>query len=71
VRLLVADSDREARAGRCDAQVPVAEAPDQVEGLARRLLLGQPHGVVGDVFLDGFSDLSRRSKVAIGGNEPV
>lgn len=71
MRLLVADSDLKPRAGRCDAQVPVAETPDQVEGLSRRLLLGQPHGVVGDVLLDGLPDLGRRSEVAIGGNQPI
>jgi hypothetical protein len=69
VRLLVADSDVQSRPRRRDAEVAVAQASDEIERLAWRLLLREADGVVGDVFLDGITHLGRRSKVAVGGDE--
>lgn len=63
--VLVAELHREPRARRRNRQIAIAEAAHQVEGLARRLLVGEAHRVVGDVFLDGRAHLRRHPEEAI------
>lgn len=55
----------------CDLQVLVAQAADQVEGLAWRLLLRQTQGVAFDVLLDGRPHRRRRSKETVSRHQPA
>lgn len=68
--LLVADADLQAASFGGDAEVAVAESADEIERLARRLLVREAHRVGGDVFLDGFTYVRRGAEEAVGGNEP-
>ena len=67
--LLVADPDLKSGARRCNAQVAITQASDQIERLAGWLLLREPDCVVGDVLLDGLAHLGGRSEVSVGGDE--
>ncbi|HEU5142459.1 MAG TPA: hypothetical protein VFU04_04795, partial [Solirubrobacterales bacterium] len=53
-----------------DAEVLVAQPPDQVEGLARGLRARQSERVRRDGRLDGRPDLGRRAKETIGRYQP-
>lgn len=63
--LLVADADLEAAAFGGDGEVAVAEATDEVEGLARRLLVREAHRVGGDALLDGGAHVRGGAEEAI------
>jgi hypothetical protein len=63
--LLVAELHLQASSRRRDAHVAVAETPDQVKGLSRRLLVRQPKRVLGDPALDRFTHLRRRAKESV------
>jgi len=69
--LFVADTDGESRAGGGDGQVAVAETADEIEGLARRLLLREAQGIVGDALLDRGAHLRRRTEETVRGHQPV
>lgn len=64
-RLLGPDADLEPRAHRADGQVPVAQAPDQVERRPRRLRLSEPQGVRRHSGFDGRPDLGGRTEEAV------
>ena len=66
-----AELDPQPLAGGGDGEVAVAQAGDEVEGLAGRLLVGEPEGVAGDVQLDRGADLGRRAEEPVGGDEPL
>lgn len=69
--LVVAELDAQGVALRRDGNVAVAEAPDEVEGLAWRLLAGQAHLVVGDAALDHLTHVRRRAEEAVGGHQAL
>ncbi|MBV8195605.1 MAG: hypothetical protein JOY80_08765, partial [Candidatus Dormibacteraeota bacterium] len=71
LRLLVPHLHAKAAAGRRDRQVPVAEAPHQVEGLARGLLQRQPLRVVGHGLLDRLAHLRRAAEEAVGRHQAL
>jgi hypothetical protein len=54
-----------------DGEIAIAEPAYEVEGFAGRLLAREPHGVVGDRFLDRRSHVRHCAEEAIGGNEAV
>lgn len=70
-RLLVTDADVEPAAFGGDGEVTVAEATDEVEGLARRLLTSEAQRIGLDVFLDGGSHVRGGAEEAVGGDEPI
>jgi len=67
--LLAADTHLQAAAARVDREIPVAQAPHQVEGRARGLLTRQAQRVVGHRRLDRSSHLGRRTKEAVSRRE--
>lgn len=67
----VADLYAKRTAGGRNAEVLVAEATDEIEGLLRGLLTREPQGVGLDLRFDGGADLGCRPKEAIGGHVPV
>lgn len=69
--LLVADADLQPVSFGGDAEVAIAEATDEVEGLARRLLVREAHRVGRDRFLDGIAHVRRCAEEAIGRHEAV
>jgi hypothetical protein len=69
--LLVTDLHTQARAGSRDAQVAVAEATDDVEGLPRRLLQRQTHRVRRHPFLDRRAHVRRRLEETVGGHQSL
>lgn len=69
--LLVADADLEPAAFGGDGEVAIAEATDEIERLARRLLVREAHRVGRDVFLDGFTHVWSRAEEAVGRHEPI
>lgn len=54
-----------------DLQVLVAQPADQVEGFARRLLLGQARRIGLDVLLDDRAHRRRRPEESVGRDQPV
>lgn len=68
--LLGPDADLEPRAHGADSQIPVAQAPDQVERRPRGLLLSEPEGIGLDRCLDGISDLGSRTEEPVRRGEP-
>jgi hypothetical protein len=68
---LVAHLHAQALARRRDRQVAIAEPADQVEGLARLLLVREPHRVVRHVLLDRRPHPRRRPEEAVRGHEPL
>jgi hypothetical protein len=68
--LLVAQLHAQAALGGGNRQLAVAEPADQIEWLARRLLVGEPRGVVGNALLDRRAHLGCRLEEAVGGHEP-
>jgi hypothetical protein len=71
LRLLVAYLHPQPTAGGCDRQVPVSQATDQVEGLARRLLQSQALRVHADALFDRLTHLRCRPEEAVGGHQAV
>jgi hypothetical protein len=69
--LFVADADLKPTAFGGDGEVAVAEAADEIERLARRLLVREAHGVGLDVFLDGGADVRSGAEEAVRGHEAV
>lgn len=67
--LVVAELHLERVAVRGDRHVAIAESPDEVEGLARRLLAREAHLVVGDALLDHGAHVRRRAEESVGGHE--
>lgn len=70
-RLFVADADLQSAPFGGDGEVAVAEAADEVEGLARRLLVREPRRVGLDVFLDGGAHVRRGAEEAVRRHEPT
>lgn len=70
LRVLIAHLDPDAVIGGSDAQIAIAQTTDQVEGLLRRLLTGEPKGVVLDALLDRLAHLRGRPEKTVGRNEP-
>lgn len=68
-RLLVADTDVQSAAFSGDGQVTVTKSTDEIERLARRLLVREPHRIGRNVFLDRCTDVRRRAEEAVRGNE--
>ena len=67
----VAELHAKCAAGRCDADVLVAEATDKIERLLRRLLLREPQGIGLDLRFDRRAHLRRGAEKAICGHMPV
>lgn len=71
LRCRVAELHAQSGALRRDRQVSIAQPADQIEGLARLLLEGEPQRVVLDVLLDGGAYVRRRAEVPIGGHQSI
>jgi hypothetical protein len=69
--LLVTDLHTQARAGSGDAQVAIAQATDDVEGLPGCLLERQTHRVGRHALLDRRSHVRRRLEETVRGHQPV
>ena len=69
-RLLGPYAYLQARAARVDREVPVAQAPDQIEGLPCGLLLRKPQRVLCHRCLDRRAHLRRGTEEPIRGREP-
>jgi hypothetical protein len=69
--LIAAHSHLHAACRRIDREIPVAQAPDQVEGLARRLLARKPQGVLRHRRLYRLPHLRSRAEEAIRGREAL
>ncbi len=69
--LVVAELHLERVALRGDRHVAIAEASDEVEGFARRLLARQPHLVVGNALLDRRAHVRSRAEESVRGHEPL
>jgi hypothetical protein len=69
--LLIPDLHAHAGARRCDRQVAITQAPNQVERLLRRARVSQAHRVVGDVLLHRFTHLRRCLEEAIRRHQTV
>src|SRR6266481_5997068 len=67
----IAELDAKPAARRCDAEVLVAEATDEVERFLRDLFLGQTKCVCFDLCFDGRPDLRRGAKEAIRGHQAI
>jgi hypothetical protein len=69
--LIGADAHGECRAARADRELPIAQAPDEVEGRAHRLLARQAQRVLGDGRLDRRAHRGGRAEEPIGGRCPL
>jgi hypothetical protein len=67
----IADLDAKCAAGRRDAEILIAETPDQVERLLRGLLLREPERVGLHLRFDRRAHVGRRAKESIRGDRAV
>ena len=69
--LVVTELHLERIAVRSNRHVAVAEATDEVEGLAGRLLTRETHLVVRDALLDDRTHMGRRAEESVSRHEPL
>jgi hypothetical protein len=71
VGLLVTNLDAQAAPFCGDCEIAIAEAPHEIERLARRLLEREPKRVVLHVLLDGRAHVRRGAEIPVGRHQPL